>query len=396
MRITDVRAAVALSPFRWVIVQVRTDSGLRGLGETWYTPGVLEALQQLKPLVVGEDPHNIEMLSTKLLYGKQEAKTTAMDWDACVARYGLAGGAVVEGPTTMAASGVEIALFDLIGKALGTPTYNLLGGRFRSWIRMYADLHLPESDDDPVRASIEAAQEAIAEGFDAVKVDLDLAFPELHRDPWNRSLSGAEVERSYELVSALVGAVGPGVYVALDCHWQFSPQDALRLARKLEELHPFWLEDPIPLGNPTAMASIAQSSSVPICTGEYSPTAERLYPYLEQRACHVIHPDVCYAGVLETKKMAALAAIQVIPCALHNSGGPIATVASAHVAAATRNFLTLENHNQGVPWWKELVDWNGVEVSGGHVDLSNAGPGLGVALNHDACKRYVEDHEVLF
>jgi galactonate dehydratase len=394
LEIVDVRAAVAMSPFRWVLVQVRTSSGLTGIGETWYTPGVLETLADIRQHLVGEDGANVEMLVAKLLYGRQ-AQASGMDWEECISRYGIALGAVVEGPTTMAVRGVEIALWDLLGKALDVPVFALLGGRFRTRIRMYADLHLPTQAGDAVVASVQAAREAVDAGFDAVKVDLDLQFPEHHRDPWNKALSNREIELGSELLREVRAEVGSEIDVAADCHWQFTPADAIRLARALDEFDLLWLEDPIHPGNPEAMAAVARASRVPICTGEYVATAERLHPYLSNFSCSIIHPDVCYAGLTDVRRMSALAEVFSVPCALHNSGGPIATVASAHIAAATRMFLVLEHHNLGVPWWRDLVSWDAVDIDGGYLELRDEGRGLGVELVPEACRRYVEDADAL-
>lgn len=395
MKITDVRAAVAMSPFRWLIVQVRTDGGVIGVGEGWYSPETLTSVREVAPLLIGEDPANVEMLTTLLRYGKQEVASTEMDWAGCVARYGQSGGAVVEGAAAMAAAAVEMALWDVAAKAADAPVHDLLGGRFRSRTRMYADLHLPEDDPDPVPTAEGAAEQALEQGFDVVKIDLDLAFPEAHPDPWNRSVSAHELSLMAELAGGVRAALGSRAELALDCHFQFGAHDALRVRQELEDIGLFWLEDPVPYGNPATLAAVARDSRVPICFGEYLPTADRLHPYLADRACHVIHPDVGYAGLIEAKKMAWLADIFAMPFALHNSGGPIATAASAHLAAATRNFLVLENHNLGVPWWTDLVEWCGVAVDRGEMVLTGGAPGLGVELDFAACKQYIPDIEVL-
>ena len=295
LKIRDVRAAIAESPFRWVIVQVEAEPDLTGIGETWYAPGVLESLAELKPIVVGEDARNVEALMTMLTFGKQSISSQDMDWAACVAQFGIGGGAVAEGPSMMALAGFETALWDLVGKALGTPAYTLFGGAFRTRIPMYADLHLPEEAPDFVASTLETALAARETGFETVKVDADLAFPELHGDPWNRRLSAAEIERTATLVSELRESLGPEVEVAVDCHFQLSASDAIRLAEELEPARPLWLEDPVPYGNPRTLAGVARASRVPICFGEYVATLDRLYPYLAEGACHIIHPDVCYA-----------------------------------------------------------------------------------------------------
>jgi L-alanine-DL-glutamate epimerase-like enolase superfamily enzyme len=332
---------------------------------------------------------------TRIRYGKQQVEATDMDWLGCVMRYGHAGGAVIEGPQAMAAAALEIALWDVAATAAGVPVHDLLGGRFRSRTRMYADLHMAEDAPDPIAAFEEAAGEAVEAGFDVVKFDLDLAFPDAHLDPWNRVVSNAELELMITLVRSAKAALDGRADLALDCHFQFGAHDAVRVRQALEEVGGiYWLEDPVPYGNPEALAGVARNSGVPIAFGEYVPAAERLYPYLAAGACHVIHPDVGYCGLIEAKKMAWLADMFSVPLALHNSGGPVATVASAHVAAASRNFLVLENHNSGVPWWTDIVKWRDAEIQGPHVVLTR-GPGLGVELDFDAARSHIPDLDAL-
>jgi galactonate dehydratase len=349
--------------------------------------------------VRGCDPRDVTKIWSWLSVGKQEPDDKGkvdIEWNGLVSRFGLAGGWVDDGPLMYAISGLEIALCDLKGKVLGAPVYDLLGGNFRRDIRLYADLH-----GDPTKHPEEnwptVANAAVALGYDAIKFDVDLAFPEHHQDPWNRSLSRREVDRTVTTVRAIRAAIAPDVDLALDCHWQFNAVDAARLAAKVEDLDLLWLEDPLPMGNVDVLARLASGTKVPIALGEVLWTTARFLPLLTSGACQIAHPDVCTAGgAFATKRIGDLCDDFSVPLALHNSGGPIALAASAHVAAATKSFLALEFHNIGVPWWMDIIKPTGFKFQHGTVSLDVGGVGLGLELDERGCREHVDGWEVLF
>jgi L-alanine-DL-glutamate epimerase-like enolase superfamily enzyme len=384
---------------RWVVVQVRTDAGLVGIGETWYTPGVLDAVKAIGSVVRGSDPRDVSRIWSWLSVGMQspdDGGHVDIEWTALVSRFGLAGGWVDDGPLMYAISGLEVALCDLKGRMLGAPVYDLIGGQFRREIRLYADLH-----GDPTKSPEEEwparAVAATDLGYDAIKFDVDLAFPENHRDPWNRSLSRREVERTASTVHAIRDAIGPDVDLALDCHWQFNAVDAARLAARVEDIDLLWLEDPLPMGNVEVLARLAATTKVPIALGEVLWTTSRFLPLLVSGACQIAHPDICTAGgILATKRIGDLCDDFSVPLALHNSGGPVALAASAHVAAATKSFLALEFHNIDVPWWLDIINPTGFEFQHGRVTIDPTCVGLGLDLNEQGCREHVDGWESLF
>jgi L-alanine-DL-glutamate epimerase-like enolase superfamily enzyme len=397
MIITDVRAAVVRSQFRWIIVQVRTDSGLTGIGEAWYAPGVLESLAEAQTLIAGQDPRAVAAHVTGLTRGRRDTSAVGMDWDALSTRHGLGGGFLQEGPTVMAAGGIEIALLDILARSVGAPVHVLLGGGYRSKVALYAHLTLNQSSTaDPTAAYAEAADAAITEGFQALKIDVDSLYSLQHADAWGSSRSRRELDQVIGCVERLRDHLGAHVGLALDCHSHFSPADAISLTQGVSAYDVLWLEDPVRLGRPSTLAQVAQATTVPICIGEYIPTAAQLHPYLDVNACDIVHPDVCYAGPRQVLDIASLAELYQRPCALHNSGGPIATAAAAHVATAIRDFVALEILDHHASCWQELVDWRGSRLEGSVIELSPIEPGLGVELQRDGCKHFVDDYEVLF
>ncbi|MBO0777891.1 MAG: mandelate racemase/muconate lactonizing enzyme family protein [Ktedonobacteraceae bacterium] len=369
MKITDIRTAIVAGNFPWNLIRVYTDVGLVGLGEAYWGPGVTDVVEKIKTRLVGKDPMEVDKLWTHMMQS-------------------LSGDGTVAGTIVAAISGVEIALLDIVGKRLKTPVYQLLGGKFRDRVRVYADSHarsLREVDDWRKRAV-----QVRERGFDAIKFDLDSIAPELQPDRYNRALSGKYIRRMVEVVAAISETLGPDIDLALDCHWSYNVGDAIRLAQALEPFPLLWLEDPTPPDNADAMARVCAATRTPICTGENLYTRHGMRPFIEKGACHIIQPDIprC-GGLLESKRIADLADMHYIPFAAHNVCSPVGTVASAHVGAAIRTFLVLEFHSQDIPWWDAMVGrGDDPLIKNGYLALSDA-PGLGVELDDDLCRQHV-------
>jgi L-alanine-DL-glutamate epimerase-like enolase superfamily enzyme len=389
VRITDIRTAVLQGNFEWILVRVYTDEGLVGLGECYWGAGVETIVRQMKPLLLGEDPHNIDWLYQKMVRVMSGAGSTA-------------------GATVTAISGIELALWDLKGKALNTPIYNLLGGRYRERIRIYADCgHGPE----PTPASwAEKARAVVAKGFTAIKFDIDGIAPERFGDPYHvgvgpyrgwgsgqqSPLSNRELDLIVNLVGAVREAVGPYVDLALDCHWSYNTRDAITLARELAPVRPLWLEDPTPPDNVEALKRVTDNSPVPICSGENHYTRHGLRTMITTQAVDIIQPDIPKAGgLLEAKKIADLADIYYIPMAAHNVSSPIATMAACHACATMRNFITLEFHAQDVAWWNDLVVGSEPLIQGGYIQLPDK-PGLGIELNEEVARAHLQQGSTFF
>ena len=345
--------------FPMVFVEIRTDSGLVGVGEclSYRTSGLIESLGVATSALVGQDPFQIEWL-----------------WESMYRR----------GMNVAAISGLETALWDIVGQACGQPIYNLLGGRCRDRVRVYVDGFFRGAEYVEEQYAEKAAA-AVEAGFGALKMDVDEPIPAAQR--FNRVLSASDLGHCARMVEAVRDTVGAEVDLAVDAHGAFDVQSAVRLGRALEPYRLLWIEDPVSMDNLKAMAKVADEVSTPICTGELLETRYQFRELFERQAADIIMPDLARTGgVLEMKKIAAAADTYYVPVAPHNMVGPIATIASAHVCACIPNFLVLEYQLGDVPWIDELTT-RPVAVRGGHVELYDA-PGLGVALNHAAVERY--------
>lgn len=386
MEITNVSTAVIAGNFPWVLVRVETDAGITGLGEAYWGAGVAELVHRAKPLLIGEDPTNIGRLYDIMLR--------------CLSGEGSQGGA-----TVTAISGIEIALWDLMGRAHNLPISTFFGGRFRDKIRIYADCHAGATPDPESYA--EKARNVVAAGFTALKFDLDTPNPytlditdDPHPrrrwfEPFNRVIGSEELRWMVDVVRAVRAAVGPSIMVGMDAHWKFGVNDAIRLAQALEPFDLLWLEDPVPPENIEAQRHVTHSTRTPICTGENLYRGQGFRELIEKQAARIIAPDIPkMGGLLEAKKVADHADLYYIPLAPHNVASPIGTVAAGHVCAAMKNFLVMEFHAADVPWWGDLTDGGGAIVDG-FIHLTDA-PGHGLTLNEDVARAHLKPGSSFF
>ena len=386
MKITNVSTAVIAGNFPWVLVRVETDAGVSGLGEAYWGAGVAELVHKAKPLLIGEDPTNIAKLVAVMVR--------------CLSGEGSQAGA-----TVTAISGIEIAVWDLLGRHHKLPISTFFGGRYRDRIRIYADCHAGDTPDPADYAK--KAREVAAEGFSAIKFDLDTKNPftldisdDLHPrrqwfEPFNRTIGSQELNWMVDVARAVREAVGPEVMVAMDAHWKFSVNDAIRLAQRLEPYDLLWLEDPVPPENIEAQRHVTHSTKTPICTGENLYRAHGYRELIEKQAARIIAPDIPkMGGLMEAKRVADHADLYYIPIAPHNVASPIGTVAGAQVCAAMGNFLVMEFHAHDVPWWDDLVagaeGTAGPTIVDGFIHLTDA-PGHGLILNEDVAREHVAD-----
>jgi L-alanine-DL-glutamate epimerase-like enolase superfamily enzyme len=379
MKITNVSTAVIAGNFPWVLVRIDTDAGISGLGEAYWGAGVAELVHKAKPLVIGEDPVNINKIVEVMIR--------------CLSGEGSQAGA-----TVTAISGIEIALWDLLGHALKTPISTFFGGRFRDRIRIYADCHAGDTPDPADYAR--KAREVVADGFSAIKFDLDTRNPytiDISDDPsprrqwfepFNRTIGSREMTWMVDVVRAVREGVGPEIMVAMDAHWKFSVNDAIKLAQALEPFDLMWLEDPIPPENIEAQRHVTHSTRTPICTGENLYRKHGYRELIEKQAARIIAPDIPkMGGLAEAKKVADHADMYYIPIAPHNVASPVGTVAAAHVCAAMNNFLVMEFHAHDVPWWADLVEGEPA-IDGGFIHLNDR-PGHGLTLNEDVARAHL-------
>ncbi len=362
MKITGINTHVLGTPWRnLTIVELRTDEGISGLGEVRmlnHTDALHGYLREAVPrYVIGTDPLDVESLVHRM---------TRHD-------YARAGEIAMS-----ALAIVEIACWDIAGKALGLPVHKLLGGAVRDRVLAYANgWYQVERTPEEFHA---AARAVVERGYRALKLD-----------PFGAGmfeLDAAETARSIDLVEAVRDAVGPDVEILIEMHGRFSAATAIRIAGLLAPYHPGWIEEPVPPENLKALAKVAAHTEIPIATGERLHTRFDYRELFELQAADIIQTDITHSGgLLEAKKLAGTAETHYLLMAPHNVGGPISTAANVHLAATTVNFKIQEHFNDFAdPFVKECAP--GLpEVVDGYFPLPTA-PGLGVSLNLEALAEY--------
>jgi len=368
LEITDITCTVIEGNFPWNLLIVETDAGTYGVGEAFPGP-ITNYVEYLKPGLVGENPFDVERLvehMTQLLSGS--------------------GGSL--GYSQAIVSGIETAIWDIVGKETGLPVYQLLGGKYRDAVRIYADCHAGEAlsemaDADPREiyspdAYARVAETVVDEGFTALKFDLDVMVEPA--DTATRRLSTDAIEHKVEIVEAVRSAIGTEPVLGFDAHWNFTAETATKLARRLEPFEIDWLEDPVPPESVDAHRQVTESTSTPILAGENWTRVEGFLPYITDQAVDLIAPDIqkC-GGLLEFRKIATVADAFNIPVAPHNISSPVGTIAGVHVAATVPNAFTLEWHAREVDWWDDLYTGDELIVDG-RIQVPEA-PGLGIELD---------------
>jgi len=359
--------------YNWTLLKLETDIGLHGWGEATNWPGsplVEAACVHVGERLIGEDPRRIDYLWTKLYRD--------LHW------LGQAG------PVLSAISAVDIALWDLQGKRLGVPVYELLGGRYRERIPLYANYWFV---DGGLAGGDYAAQArtAVAAGFTALKFD-----PFAHVNYYygedlseNSSLTEAQKRRAVDVVAAVATAVGPEVALAIETHAFLNAPTAVEMARRLAALNfnCLWYEEPALPEHPDAIADIRAKIPLPVCVGERLHSRYMLRPVLERRAADVVMPDITRCGgISEMRRMAVLAETYNVPIAPHNPNGPISTIASAHVMAAVPNLLRQEFMLRDVPWRDSCLS-HPLPVHRGQFELPER-PGLGFDVVEEELLRH--------
>ncbi len=377
LKITDLRVAVLTrAPFNCPIVRVDTNQGISGYGEVRDDASKTLALF-LKSRVLGENPCNIERIFRKLRqfggHGRQ------------------AGGVV----------SIEMALWDLAGKAYGVPVWQMLGGKYRDRIRCYCDT--PGSRDPAVFG--ERLKRRVEQGFTWLKMDIGMysvmgtpgtvtspAQPEPRRE---HTFTGTDLtEKGCAMMADYIlkvrDIVGWQVPISTDHFGRMSENSIIKLAKAFEKCNLAWMEDTIPWYRTEQLKRITASTEVPICTGEDIYLKEPFETLCREHAVDIIQPDLSTSGgILETKHIGDMAQEHGIPMAMHMAGSPVANFANVHCAAATEGFLVLENHSVDIPWWDDLVD--GVDkpiCNKGFIKVPD-GPGLGFTLNEEVMKQHL-------
>lgn len=399
LKITDMRFAdIDGAPKRCTLIKLYTNQGLVGYGEVRDASSRTYAAM-LKSRILGENPCNVEKIFRRI---KQFGGDSRQAGGVC---------------------GIELACWDLAGKAWGVPVWQLLGGKFRDRIRCYCDTDSEGGGRDMGKA----LKERMEKGFTFLKMDLGIELLMDVPGALSAPLGFLQTMKEYKQVfktphgsinpSAMRGAaydlfntahpftgihitelgldylekymadvraeIGYEVPIAIDHLGHIPLEDCIKLAKRLEKYNLAWMEDPVPWQMTDQYVRLANSTTTPIGTGEDMYLKESFLPLLRSGALAVIHPDLLTAGgILETKKIGDLAEEYGVQMNLHMAESPIACMAAVHVAAATRNFMALELHSVDVPWWGELVN-PVLEYDGGYIDVPNT-PGLGIeSLNEE-------------
>ena len=357
-------SSVLLQPMPWVLVKVETDAGITGIGEAYHGAGVHQIAvdERVTRTLLGQNPLDVDRRFRDMMRG-------------------MSASGYYQGAVMSAISGIEMALWDIAGQALGAPIWQLLGGRFRDRVRIYNDCHAGE--DETPAAYAAKAKEVEARGFTAIKFDID-PLPS-QRDTYNRAISNDDIAHYVEIVSAVREALDSNTDLAIDAHWAYTPVDILKVAHAFEDLNLLWLEDPIPAENVEAMAMVKNATRTPICTGENFYTRFGFRELIHSQAADIVSPDLAKAGgLLEGRRIADLADMYYMPLAPHNICGPIGTFAMTHTCAAVPNFLALEFHHLDNDLWTGLVVEEPLIVDG-HIAVGER-PGLGVTLDEGVAK----------
>ncbi|NKB78169.1 MAG: mandelate racemase/muconate lactonizing enzyme family protein [Gammaproteobacteria bacterium] len=375
MKLNDIQTWVTVPPTGiggafWVIVKVTTDNGIEGIGECYGIPvsgDIACAMVEdtFERFFVGEDPHNVETLFRRVY---SAGFTQRPD----VSMMGVF-------------SGIEIAIWDILGKAAEQPVYNLLGGQFHDRLRTYTYLYPKSSQTDDGKeanigdvyhdgdAAAERALEYIEAGFTAVKQDP--AGP--YSFQGGRELSLHELSRSEYSVKKIREAVGDRADILFGTHGQMTTSSAIRLAKRLEPYDPLWYEEPCPPDQMAAIGKVASATSIPVATGERLTTKMEFHQAL-QSGVSILQPDIGRSGgIWETKKIAVIAELYNAQIAPHIYCGPIAHAAATHVAFSSPNFLVLETIQTT---FHDAILHKPLEWEAGYM-LPSKSPGLGIELN---------------
>lgn len=394
LQITDLRVAVVASNYDYPIIRIDTNQGVYGIGEV-RDAGHKENALQFKSMLLGQNPCNIDMIFRAIKH---------------FGGSGREGGGV---------SGIEIALWDLVGKVYGVPCYQFLGGKYREKIRIYADTPAP-AEPTP-EAYAERVQRRKQLGLTFIKFDIgprilegraDTLIGTLPRDEYalgrrwrapgssfGSRVTDEGIARMEAVVAAVRQAVGWEVSLCIDHfgHGYMTAKEVIRLGRALEPYGLAWMEDPMPWWDIEGHRQVTEAIEVPTAAGEELYLWDGFRELIELRAVDIIHPDLLTSGGMrETKLIADYAERHGLPTALHFAGSPIAFMANLHCGAAIPSLVALENHALDLPFWSNLVTGLPEQlIADGYAAVPD-GPGLGVDLNYEGIAANLRSHGDLF
>ena len=356
MRITAIETYTVGAGWKnWLFVRVLTDAGIHGIGEgtlNGFIRTTEAAVHELQHLAIGQDPRRITALAKRLL------DSVSLD-----------GGHIHR--TAIAA--IEVACWDILGKSLGVPVHQLLGGRVRDSVLGYANGWY--RTERTAEAFVAAAETVVAKGFHALKLD-----------PFGTAqgfIAEPELDIAYDIVRALRARLGRHFHILIDVHARFTEAEALRTARRFADLDIYWWEEPTSRDRQETVHSVAAQSPIRIATGEMYDTVGQFYTLAERGGVNIFQPEpMSLGGIGNTLAVAHLAAAHGSWIAPHQSGGPVATAVCLQLAACVQNFLIQEHFDAfNEPWAEDLVTWTpAIDPANGHMSLPDA-PGLGIDLN---------------
>jgi len=394
LKITDLRMAVVCSNYDYPIIRIDTNQDIYGIGEV-RDAGHKENALQFKSMLLGQNPCNVDLIFRAMKH---------------FGNWGREGGGV---------SGIEIALWDLVGKVYGVPCYQILGGKYREKIRLYADT--PQPKEPTPEAYAQRALDRKALGLTFIKFDVgphvlegyangNIGQPTQFEYSAGRGrrapgsgpvvrVTDSGIARMAEIVAAVRAAVGWDISLCIDHfgHGAMTVKEVIRLGHALEPFGLAWMEDPAPWWDVDAHRRVTEAINVPTAAGEELYLWDGFRELIEQRAVDIIHPDLLTSGgIAETKRISDYAERYGLPTALHFAGSPIAFMANLHTAAAIPSFVALEHHGLDLPFWKDLV--TGLPeplMEAGYVTVPEK-PGLGVDLNLEGIRANLRSPSGLF
>ena len=374
---------------QYIFVQVETDEGVTGWGEVTGTGqlpnrAVCAVLREVAPFLEGEDPANIEAIWNKVFRTMTYVGT--------------------RGITSCVVSGIDIALWDIAGKAARKPIYELLGGPVRDRIALYTHFPLGDSPAEAARN----VMVPVNDGHLAIKTDpfqpahtrrrrqgihptrpSRAGTPELAAPYLDGGMDAQGEQDGADYIAAIREAVGPQVEILIDAHAMFNVPTAIRLANRLAPYNLTWFEEPVPPESYHALRQVREQVQTPICVGERLHTRFEFVPVLEQRLADFIMPDVTWTGgISELKKISTLAEAYYVPVSPHDASGPINVLAGAHVMMTVPNFYKLETTRSRMDFYNAFID-TPLDVREGHLHVPNT-PGLGLEMNLDYLRAHAE------
>ena len=365
MKITAVKSFSVHPGWRknLIFVKVETDTGIYGWGEAYSQydrdTAVMAQLNALGPYLTGRSPFDIKHF-TQFAFDDYAARRGSVElW--------------------CAISGIEQALWDIVGKACGQPVYNLLGGKYREKIRVYANgwSYGMKEPEDYARA----AEKVVKAGFTAMKFD---PLPA----PWRTYIPKEHEKHAIRVVKAIRDAVGPDVDLLIEQHRRLAPMHAIRLDKQLAEFDLYWMEESCQAEYPDELALIRREIGVPMVIGEATYTKTGFRPLLEKRSADILNPDVaCVGGILELKEIGAMAESFLVAMSPHNYNSTLVALASTvHVSATMPNFIITEYFLPFVDFCDKISP-NQLKPKDGYIELPTA-PGLGVDVDEEAIKNF--------